>query len=58
MHELLQEFWIALGEVEETSGLKMTKSNGKKHTQDICVWLHCFAVFVTVVSARWPICVP
>ena len=59
MCELLPEFWIAIGEVEESSGLKVAKkSNGRKCTQDICVWLQWFAVFVTVVSARWPKRVP
>lgn len=57
MCELLPEFWIAPREGEEASGLKLAKSKGRKHTQDICVWLQCFAVYVAVVS-RWPKQVP
>ena len=58
MCELLPEFWIAPREGEDMSGLKTAKSKGRKHTQEICVWLQCFAVYVAVMSARWPKRVP
>ena len=56
--ELLPEFWIAPREGEDKAGMKTTKSKGRKHTQEVCVWLQCFAVYVAVMSARWPKRVP
>ena len=58
MCELLPEFWIISREGEETSGLKIAKSKGRKRTQDIFGWLQYFVIFVAVVSARGPKQVP
>jgi len=58
MCELLPEFWMAPREGEESATQRTAKSRGRRQTQDIHVWLQCFAVYVAVMSARWPKQVP
>ena len=58
MCELLPEFWIAPREEQDTAGIKTAKSKERKCTQEICIWLQCFAVYVVVMSVRWPKRVP
>ena len=36
----------------------MTHNRGRKQSQDIHVWVQCFAMYVAVVSGEWPRCVP
>jgi len=58
MCELLPEFWMAPRESEESAAQRTAKSRGRRQTQDVCVWLQCFAVYVVMMSARWPKRVP
>ena len=56
MYELLPEFWTQKG--EEASPKNSSRAKAKKRTQDISVWLQCFALYVSVMASRSPEHVP
>lgn len=58
MGDLLPEFWVAPREGEDKTAQGMARSRGRRRTQDICVWSQCFAIYVAVMSAKWPQRVP
>ena len=43
---------------EEVSAQRMTCNRGRKQSQDILVWAQCFAMYLAMVSGRWPRPVP
>ena len=52
--DLLPEFWIIPRSEEEVTSQRLAKSRGRKRTQEIHVWLQCFAVYVAVVASKCP----
>ena len=58
MYEMLPESWVQ--KMEETGGKGATSSRARarKRIQDINAWLQCFALYVSVMSAKDPGHVP
>ena len=56
--DLLPEFWVAPREGEEATAQRLARNRGRRRTQDICVWSQCFAIYVAVMSTKWPQRVP
>lgn len=58
MHEMLPEFWAQ--KTDEAGGKASTssKARARKRVQDINVWLQCFALYVSVMSAKDPGYIP
>ena len=50
--DLLPEFWITPRSEEEVASQRLARSKGRKRTQEIHVWLQCFAVYVAVVASK------
>ena len=57
MCELIPEYWM-VQKGEEAAAERMTRIRGRKQSQDIHVWVQCFAMYVAVVSGKWPKQVP
>ena len=57
MCELIPEYWI-IQKCEEASAQRMTRTRGRKQSQNILVWVRCFAMYVAVVAGKWPRRVP
>ena len=57
MCELIPEYWI-IQKGDEASAQRMTRTRGRKQSQNILVWVRCFAMYVAVVASKWPRRVP
>ena len=57
MCELIPECWM-VEKGKEASAQWMICNRGRKQSQDILVWAQCCAMYVAVVSGRWPRRVP
>ena len=58
MGDMLPEFWVAPREGKEATAQRLARNRGRRQTQDICVWSQCFAIYVAVMSTKWPQRVP
>ena len=54
MCELIPEFWMAHKGEEEAPTQRVAQSKGRKQSQNIYVWLQCYAVYVTVLAGKHP----
>ena len=58
MCDLLPEFWVTPHSEEEVASQRSARSRGRKRTQEIHVWLQCFALYAAVAAVKCPNRVP
>ena len=58
MCDLLPEFWVTPHSEEEVASQRSARSRGRKRTQEIHVWLQCFALYAAVAAVKCPSRVP
>ena len=58
MCHLLPELGITPRSEEELTSQRLARSKGCKQTQEIHVWLQCFALYVAVIAVKCPAQVP
>ena len=52
MCDLLPEFWVTPHSEEEVASQRSARSRGRKRTQEIHVWLQCFALYAAVAAVK------
>lgn len=58
MCELIPEFWMVHTGEDETPAQRVARSKGRRQSQNIYVWLQCYAMYVAVLAGRYPERVP
>ena len=52
MCDLLPKFWITPHNKEEMASQRLARSKRRKRTQEIYVWLQCFAAYVAMIASK------
>ena len=58
MCELIPEFWMVHRGEEEVPAQRAARSKGRKQSQNIHVWLQCYAIYIAVMAGKYPERVP
>lgn len=58
MCELIPEFWMVHTGEDDVPAQRVVRSKGRKQSQNIYVWLQCYAIYVAVMAGKYPERVP